>query len=547
MEILKRVSSVILAVILIVCCTSSALAAEVNLLATSNEGDFINNTIKNTEIISTQSTEGLPSKYDSRELGIVLPARTQDANNCWAFGAFGSLETYLLKNGEQIKHLAPQHVNFWGTKNYLTSTGWQRKSSEPGYPYITTGYLTSWQGPLLEKQFPQTTDFSDYKSLTEMYSPTYGITGIKYIEGNLDEVKTAIIESGAVTANYHTNNSVYHNYSTNSYYCYDYIDTSRLSGHCVSIIGWDDDYPLTNFNEENLPPTNGAWLVKNSWSPNWGDNGCFWISYHDVHLFDSIFGMNYQYVNYQKIDENIKLYQNEVYGATYEFHYIKSDSITYMNCFDVDDSFREIDKVMFETTSIGSDYTIYYIPVEEDGTPTNSRNSWVKLHKGTVDYSGYICADIDNYLIEKGTQKVAIGVNINSTATDSDNSFGVSEWLTSSSVRLFVPDADYGLSYITFNGRNLDVMEFYKTYLNDDIGGTFVIKAITNKTVEPTLLGDSDEDGKVTILDVTAIQKHIAQIGHLSEQGAINADFNGDEKISILDATAIQKFLVGII
>ena len=33
--------------------------------------------------------------------------------------------------------------------------------------------------------------------------------------------------------------------------------------HGVCIVGWDDDYPASNFN--TAPPGNGAWIVKNSW------------------------------------------------------------------------------------------------------------------------------------------------------------------------------------------------------------------------------------------------------------------------------------------
>ena len=33
--------------------------------------------------------------------------------------------------------------------------------------------------------------------------------------------------------------------------------------HGVCIVGWDDDYPASNFNK--TPPGNGAWIVKNSW------------------------------------------------------------------------------------------------------------------------------------------------------------------------------------------------------------------------------------------------------------------------------------------
>ncbi|MGN0558126.1 MAG: dockerin type I domain-containing protein [Acutalibacteraceae bacterium] len=60
--------------------------------------------------------------------------------------------------------------------------------------------------------------------------------------------------------------------------------------------------------------------------------------------------------------------------------------------------------------------------------------------------------------------------------------------------------------------------------------------------VEP-ITGDADCDGKLTIKDVTAIQRHIAEIVSLSQQGKINAEVTGDGKINIQDATKIQYML----
>ena len=60
---------------------------------------------------------------------------------------------------------------------------------------------------------------------------------------------------------------------------------------------------------------------------------------------------------------------------------------------------------------------------------------------------------------------------------------------------------------------------------------------------DENLLGDVNLDKKVNIKDTTAIQKHIAFIQALSEEGLKVADFNKDSKLNIKDATAIQKFL----
>ncbi len=59
-------------------------------------------------------------------------------------------------------------------------------------------------------------------------------------------------------------------------------------------------------------------------------------------------------------------------------------------------------------------------------------------------------------------------------------------------------------------------------------------------------MGDVNSDGKIDILDVTLIQKHLAKIEILSEPELALCDFDLDGDISIIDATAIQKFIAGI-
>lgn len=61
-----------------------------------------------------------------------------------------------------------------------------------------------------------------------------------------------------------------------------------------------------------------------------------------------------------------------------------------------------------------------------------------------------------------------------------------------------------------------------------------------------TLLGDANQDGKITIQDATAIQKHLANIKEIGGNAKTAADYNCDGKITIKDATAIQKKIANI-
>ena len=89
--------------------------------------------------------------------------------------------------------------------------------------------------------------------------------------------------------------SKYINQNTWAQYTYDCTESAN---HAVTIVGYDDNYPASNFNSGHQPEKDGAFLVKNSWGsgeeefPNKGDGswgievngtgtGYFWLSYYD--------------------------------------------------------------------------------------------------------------------------------------------------------------------------------------------------------------------------------------------------------------------------
>lgn len=503
--------------------------------------------------LSAVKADALPSKYSSKDLGYTTEVRQQSANICWAYSSLASLETLLLKSGERVGHFSPEHMNVWGSKE-ASGNGWQRTDliNDGGYSYISMGYLTSWNGPLNDNEFPVGTDKSEFETVNSLYSPGYGVTGIKYITQStpLDTVKSYVMDYGAVIANYNADTVNYMNSSSDAFYCSDpSISTAQLNGHAVSIVGWDDNYAKENFSTSfsgDTPAEDGAWLIKNSWGKYVNTSGgYFWISYEDAWLFHSIFGPSFAISDYEKLDGSQKLYQNEIYGATTEFCYltneddIPADEITYMNVFDFSGEHDTLDKVTFESTSFGADYTIYYIPVY-GGKPTQETFLWQKLGEGTVDYTGYITADVTDYTLPEG--KGAIGVAIDNTRTYTankdkadyeyiPNGIGVSEWLAYSGGYYFKHQGNSGESFVMYNEYSLtkfyDLMDFYSEYLNDDMGATFVIKAITKDTdFIPT---DNTEPSTV---EVTTTESSPTVINPITL--GITLEFVGDTRLNVV-------------
>ena len=74
-------------------------------------------------------------------------------------------------------------------------------------------------------------------------------------------------------------------------------------------------------------------------------------------------------------------------------------------------------------------------------------------------------------------------------------------------------------------------------------------KVLVEQVVIPKLplIGDVDGNGEINIMDVTAIQFHLAEIEKIPAERLVNADTDGKEGITIMDATMIQLFLAKVI
>lgn len=500
---------------------------------------------------SLEPQEPLPSSYSSADLGLVTPVRSQVYNTCWAYAASASLESLMIKNGSEPTVLSPMHMNYWSTIRE-DGTGWNRNFRDAGYPYIALGYLTSWNGARLETDFPEQTPFYDYETLSAASSPYAGVTSVMYLDGSdRDTIKTAVMEYGGVTANFHFNGG-YFNPTTSSYYDNEPdLLTSQLSGHAVEIIGWDDNYSRENFGsgeeEEYRPVNNGAWLCKNSWGAGWSSLGGYvWISYEDYYIFEQRFGPSYAITGYEMLSDDIALKQVEEYGAISFFNYIKSNrlnKLTYANVLDFSDEYRVLDKVIFECEAEGADYEVYLIPLDDSGKPDSSAAAWTLLASGAIGYQGYHCIDVEDTIIRD--DRCAIGVTVIKTPACSDIGIGVDEWLQIGGSMILNPGSRDNVSYILgYDTEATDVMDLYREYLDDDLGGNFVIKATARSFGE---VGDVDLDGRITIFDVTKIQRALAELIVLTKHQQTLADYDADGIMSIHDATRIQRMLAGLI
>lgn len=532
---MKKIILIFLAITILI--SSSVLAVS------AAEVETLSDDVVVTDNSSKETTTTLPTYYNSAELGYTSSLKKQIGNICWAYSANAIFESFLLKNNLLSVDLDINHMDQWAIPRE-NGDGWQRTTLDAGYGYIPMGYFTSWSGPV----------DSDNNNIN------MGVTALRYYSKNdMVAIKEAIMRNGSVAGDYNTQSRYYNQANTN--FCLaDKINV--VNGHSITVVGWDDNYSKDNFETIYRPLNDGAWLCKNSWGDyndliiNDNDfSGYFWISYEDYYLFnEDVFTTCYSIESMQEITENVSLYQNEEFGATYEFNYISDEVITYFNVFDFSEKGNVIDKIIFESVSKGAKYSTYFVPTI-DGKPVDDKTKWYPLDSGVVDYKGYICCDVEDLVVSQAKGAIAVEIDttdINSGLNSSDenyvaNGIGVCEWLinANSQEMIFTQQSEAGESFVTYNGEIMDVFDFYNNQLSDPVGGTLVIKTITNDTVDTTISGDVNFDEQLDINDATLIQRYLINIvTNLMEHQELNADFNKDGIIDVKDVTEIQKKLV---
>lgn len=103
---------------------------------------------------------------------------------------------------------------------------------------------------------------------------------------------------------------------------------------------------------------------------------------------------------------------------------------------------------------------------------------------------------------------------------------------------------DKNLEYVVIDGVTIYGYSGTKAhgYANDN-----GIKFVSLGNESELKIGDVDGDGRITIIDATFIQRHIAQLTSIDEDRLTCADTDKDGRISIVDATMIQRFIAQLI
>jgi C1A family cysteine protease len=218
----------------------------------------------------------IPNAYDLRDSNRVTSVKNQgNYGTCWTFSAMASIESrWLTLEGEKYD---------LSEKNLATCNGYLNGINEGGNSYMASAYMTRLDGPVSESDDPYYS-LTDTSSCVSSYTPVDYATEVRFLPNDINEVKRAIMNYGAVATSMYSepfSNSEYYNPDTYSWY----YSGDKPSNHGVTIVGWDDNKVISGI--PGSPDTEGAWIIKNSWGFSSGDNGYFYMAYEDTRVLNS--------------------------------------------------------------------------------------------------------------------------------------------------------------------------------------------------------------------------------------------------------------------
>jgi cathepsin F len=215
-----------------------------------------------TEVVEAAAV-AVPNTFDWRDKGAVTPVKDQEScGSCWAFSATEAIESAWILAGKATNstvNLAPQQIvdcdtaddgcgggETSGAYDYVISAG--GLESNLSYPYTGQDGQCHFDKNLVVAQI------SSYKAATSFWDE-------KTLQSNLlawgplsicvDASSWQDYESGVMT----------------------HFECAFINvlDHCVQLVGYNATAPTP------------YWIVRNSWTPDWGIDGYIWLEmWHDT-------------------------------------------------------------------------------------------------------------------------------------------------------------------------------------------------------------------------------------------------------------------------
>ena len=220
----------------------------------------------------------LPAKIDWRNYNghnYVTGIRDQKkCASCWAFSTAAALESRILITS----HTPDKDLDL--SEQAMVSCDENNLGCGGGFLDSALDYLMT-TGIPTEACFPYTSGESGITGACEgcndWQQNTYRVTGYEDVSSSVETIKSAIVQYGPVIAGF----VIYEDFLQYQSGIYSHVTGLVEGGHAVIIVGYDD--------------AEQAWIVKNSFGQDWGENGFFRIKSgtNECDIEDEVYAIDY--------------------------------------------------------------------------------------------------------------------------------------------------------------------------------------------------------------------------------------------------------------
>ena len=349
---------------------------------------YVPDPVDRSHLRPTVPKEELPERFDWRDHNGMTPVGNQgDCGACWSFATCAVLESWLKIHENEVWDFSENHI-----KN---THGFDIGHCDGGNAGMSTAYLARNSGPVLENEDPY--DPNDSFSPIDIQAQKVMTSAPVFVQykGERREIQEALMSRGPLMGVMYQDDALF-DAATNTYYS---ANERFWGNHGIVFIGWDNDKEVPG------APGRGAWICKNSWGTDWGDNGYFYLSYYDACYDSEDTKIAVGFFDLLPADTYSHIYQHDPLGMTGSIGY-GTETAYAANVFTAVDDASIVAVGVYAVAT----HTGYEIAVYDDGISGGTFTNPISSVSGVFLQAGYYVVDLPDAVAVTTDQEFAVVV-----------------------------------------------------------------------------------------------------------------------------------------